>query len=338
MGLANLKRILAVAMLSSIAFAVYANEAPVYEVDNYPPSFDGQPVDAPSIPADSGGLAPEISQPAHQSQVRQEAYVPSPATSPPPRPLTMEQRVQRTEQQIKNLQQSNSTSKTEELQKEVQSLRGQVEEMSHQLQQAQTQLKAMFGDLDNRISTLQSSSVKISTASPDVSVSAVKKPVKHSTPITASVSEPSKKVVRSQPNIAVATSQPNIAEEQQIYQTAYDLIKAKKYNDAISTLQKMLQKYPMGQSAAIAHYWLGELYGLVNKSEQSRNEFSTVVKKYPSSSRAPDAQLKLGLIYAGQFQWSEAKVAFKGILSRYPGTPTSKVASEQLKQIKKAGH
>jgi TolA-binding protein len=63
-----------------------------------------------------------------------------------------------------------------------------------------------------------------------------------------------------------------------------------------------------------------------------------VMNKYPGSPRAPDAQLKLGLIYIGQFKWSEAKTTFKGVVSRYPGTASARLASEQLKQIKKAGH
>ena len=47
----------------------------------------------------------------------------------------------------------------------------------------------------------------------------------------------------------------------------------------MNTLQKMLHKYPAGQFAANAHYWLGELYGLLNKNNQSADEFATVVKK-----------------------------------------------------------
>ena len=88
-------------------------------------------------------------------------------------------------------------------------------------------------------------------------------------------------------------AQPNVAEEQQIYQTAYDLIKAKKYNEAINALQKMLQKYPSGQFAANAHYWLGELFGLLGKNDQSASEFSSVVKNYPDSPKVSDAQLSL---------------------------------------------
>jgi tol-pal system protein YbgF len=100
----------------------------------------------------------------------------------------------------------------------------------------------------------------------------------------------------------------------------------------------MLQKYPSGQFAANAHYWLGELYGLMGKNDQSISEFGNVVKNYPDSPKIADAQLKLGLIYAAQLKWPDARTSFKKVINHYPGTASAHLASEQLKQIKQAGH
>jgi tol-pal system protein YbgF len=211
----------------------------------------------------------------------------------------------------------------ESLRSEVQSLRNQVEELQHQLQQAQNQQRAMYSDVDKRLSKQQ---LMLTDSNKD-KPTAIKQ--------SAGLKEGSvaKKPVTAAANVS---TQPDAAEEQQIYQTAYDLIKAKKYNEAVSTLQKMLQKYPSGQFAANAHYWLGELYGLLNKNDQSAREFETVVKDYPDSAKVADAQLKLGLIYAGEFKWSDARAAFKKVITHYPGTASARLASEQLRQIKQA--
>lgn len=301
MFLACLRQWVLVAVLSSIATLVMAEDAPVYDVDNFPPQFDGQPVaSTPSVPASS---------PVTKSE---DSYVPA-------QTLSQEQRLTRLEQQIKNQDRASLSAKVEATQAEVQSLRGQVEELTHQLQQSQNQLRSMYSDLDKRVS---------SKAVPDKTVAmndAVVESVPSNKKTTSAVVKP-----------ASSEAQPNVAEEQQIYQSAYDLIKAKKYNEAVSTLQKMLQKYPSGQFAANAHYWLGELYGLLNKNDQSASEFATVVKDYPDSPKVADAQLKLGLIYAGQFKWPDAKAAFKKVVARYPGTPSARLASEQLKQLKQA--
>ncbi len=321
------KRLLTLLALFSIQFTAFAEDAPVYDVDNFPPQFDGEPVaSTPAAPA---------------PEVKSEESVVTTQT------LTQDQRVKRLEQQIKNITHSDSASKIDATQAEIQSLRGQVEELTHQLQQAQNQQRLMYTELDKRLS--QTTTEKKATPAPapadmDDEVAPKKSPAAVTAATTKAHPVVISKKVAATPAAPAApvkaavttTDQPNVAEEQQIYQTAYDLIKAKKYNEAVNALQKMLQKYPTGQFAANAHYWLGELYGLLNKNEQSAEEFAKVVKNYPDSPKIADAQLKLGLIYAAQFKWPDAKTAFKKVVSSYPGTASARLASEQLKQLKQS--
>ncbi len=319
----QIKKLFILLALASSPFAAFAEDAPVYDVDNYPPQFDGEPV---------------ASNTASQAISSDE----SPAA---PARLTSEQRLARIEQQLKNFSHSDSASKMESAQAEIQSLRGQVEQLEHQLQQAQTQQRLMYTELDKRLAQQATTPKKEISAVTDDDSASVPAPTPKKSPAptaaetqkvvhAASTKKVSPESVAAPVKTAAANNQPNVVEEQQIYQTAYDLIKAKKYNEAVNTLQKMLQKYPTGQFAANAHYWLGELYGLLNKNDQSAAEFSNVVKNYPDSPKIADAQLKLGLIYAAQFKWPEAKTAFKKVLSNYPGTASARLASEQLKQLK----
>jgi len=258
------------------------------------------------------------------------------------------------------MQNNDFSARVDSLQNQVESLRNQVEQLTHQLQQVQNQQKSQYSDLDKRLSQQANATPSASSnaSSSDVTADASNNDILTPAPIT-------KHRKAAKPKTQVATDntgnpgdvsktddtssadgsasksgndQPNVAEEQQIYQTAYNLIKAKKYNDAVSALQKMLQKYPSGQFASNAHYWLGELYGLMGKNDQALTEFSTVVQTYPNSPRVSDAQLKVGLIYSAQSNWSEAKAAFKRVINHYPGTAPARLASEQLKQIRQAGH
>lgn len=327
---------IAAAILFSVAAFSYADDVPVYDVDNYPPQFDGQ---SDAGPAETGATV-----------TPQPSYAPAPApAAPAPSSLSSspDQRLSRVEQQVNHMQSANLTPKVDALQSDIQSLRGQVEQLTRQLQQLQAQQHSQYADLDKRLSAAP---VNVNNAPPAPKAKAVVAknpeptdadiietppvvPIKTKT-IAAAAPAPKAPAVPS-PN---AVEQPNVAEEQQIYQTAYDLIKAKKYNEAIAALQKMLQKYPTGQFAANAHYWLGELYSLLGKNDQAAVEFASVAKNFPDSPKVSDAQLKLGLIYAGQFKWNDAKTAFKKVINHYPGTSSARLASEQLKQIKSAGH
>ena len=339
------KRVLMVAVLSSIALTAFAEDAPVFDADNYPPQFDEQADASAKSTAQSSSAETQAANADDQSAPSQSTYQAA---------LTPEQRVAKLEQQINNLQHSDSATKMGVLQTEVQSLRGEVENLTHQLQQMQTQQRTMYSDLDKRIAkqpqgdSLQASvspevSETIATAKPIVKprTAAAKPRVTTPPALVPTVPDGVIPAAAAAPATVVAdkgTSQPNVAEEQQIYQTAYDLIKAKKYNEAATTLQNMLKKYPSGQFAANAHYWLGELYGLMGKNDQAVLEFNNVVKNYPDSPKLADAQLKLGLLFAAQFKWTDAKTSFKKVINHYPGTSSAHLAAEQLKQIKQAGH
>ncbi len=344
-----LKRSFFVAILASVAITAFAEDAPVYDVDNYPPQFDGQ--------SDGGTPAPAAPRPAQKVEAQEDQ------TSQPLQPLSLDQRVSRLEQQANNSLHSDASTKLQDAQTEIQSLRGQVEELTHQLQTLQAQQKKMYSDIDKRLSRKGGAAAAApaatalnqnqSDANFDASDSDADNNADSDTPADTIKTSKTKlalppsavgstdKVLGTSDDtksVASADAQPNNAEEQQIYQSAYNLIKAKKYDQAAKALQKMLQKYPSGQFAANAHYWLGELYGLMGKNDQAVTEFTSVVTNYPDSPKLADAQLKLGLIYAAQFKWPDAKTAFKKVVSTYPGTSFARLASEQLKQIKQAGH
>ena len=345
--------VLGMVITLGITIPAFAESAPVYDVDS---GFDNAPADQgqqqdllPPPPGQEGAYVPSSQQ---QDLQPMPMSAPTTAQRPPQIHLSMEQRVQRMEQQIDNMQTGDSSERLNSLQNQVQSLRGQLEQLNHQLQQMQNQQKSMYSDLDKRlVQTQQTASRKKSNTSaiaanssdsPTIEASPeATKPntkllshKKTKTPLAEKPTEPLKVA-----SIAKSTSsQPDVAEEQEIYQTAYNMIKAKKYNEAVNTLKGMLQKYPSGQFASNAHYWLGELYGLMNKNDQALDEFGTVVKTFPNSPRVSDAQLKVGLILAMQSKWVDAKAAFKKVMSRYPGTASARLAGENLKQIKQAGH
>jgi tol-pal system protein YbgF len=361
MVIKSLKQVLAIVMLSGIAITAFAEDAPVYDVDNYPPQFDGQPDGA----ASSGGQPP-----APQAQTMPRAAAPSmpDATQAMPQSLPMDQRMNRIEQQMTNLQHSDSGTRLNALQNEVQSLRGQVEELTHQLQQMQTQQRSMYSDLDKRLSkhpvadavtpapaTNTDNIVPTPTSTPKAlpkktSSSKNTKAISVAASIPAGDEPPmDDQPVVAPKTVAVKTAAPvaqankadpsaNAEQELQMYQSAYDLIKDSKFDQAIAVLQNMLKKYPSGQSAANAHYWLGELYGLQKKRDQAAVEFASVVNNYPDSPKVSDAEVKLGMIYAAQFKWAESKTTFKKVITHYPGTTSARLAAQQLKEIKAGGH
>src|SRR3990167_1971742 len=265
----------------SFSTIVWAESAPVYDADTLQQQFEssgdqGEDLPPPPAPGQERAFVPTPAQ-APQAQTSQ-----TPALQVVSQPvvntstLTINQRVAQMEQQIDNLQSTLSSTRMEALQKEIQSLRDQVEQLTHQVQQVQNQQKSMYSDLEKKLSQSTNSN-KIMKTSPDSDFT--------TDDVVTTTHKPPRKV--NPPKVVADTSsseaksledQSNVVEEQQVYQTAYNLIKAKKYNEAINSLQTMLQKYPSGQFAANAHYWLGDLYNVTGKNDKALSEFSVVTK------------------------------------------------------------
>src|SRR5690606_23823944 len=71
------------------------------------------------------------------------------------------------------------------------------------------------------------------------------------------------------------------------YTAAYDLLKNRQIDQAVTAFDAHLQRYPTGQYAANAHYWLGENYLLQNNLGSAEKAFATVVNELAADRKAP---------------------------------------------------
>lgn len=324
--------------------ALFAGHAPVYDIDAMDqPSMDQQDEarEEASNTREEGSndQSQDQSQPDLPPPVRGQEDNPglSQATEiakdRPPPVLTLEQRMRRVEQQVNNIQNGDANAQVDALQHQVQALQAQVEQLTHQFEQQ----KSLYAQLAHRLTVAASVRGHVAQEAGATSLASSGK-VGHKQLAGGGIKPAANVPVLSALPKNVPSEQPDVAQEQQIYQTAYQLIKSKKYNEAVDVLQSMLKKYPSGQFASNAHYWLGELFGLMGKNDQALREFDVVIKTYPDSPRASDAQLKMGLIFAVEAKWTDAKSMFKKVIDRYPGTASARLAAEQIKQLKHTGH
>lgn len=138
---------------------------------------------------------------------------------------------------------------------------------------------------------------------------------------------------------AINTSHLN---EKDAYQAAYNYVRTKRYPEAIMAFQDYLKRFPKGEQAANAHYWLGEVYVVEwqadkNKAdnlEKASQEFSNVTAAYPSHPKVGDAILKLGLIELDRGNIDVAKQHLEEVKLRFPGTAAARIADTRIKQIK----
>ena len=195
----------------------------------------------------------------------------------------------------------------QQLQSDVRRLQGEVEEQKHLITRLQKQGRDRYIDLDQRILELTEKN-RVSEATPAVA------PQESKTPGTAMKSY----------------RQPD-AEELKTYQEIQDLILSKKqYDVAIGRLYDFIDKYPDGDLAVNAYYWLGEVYLVKPQLEQAKQAFTIVATRYPDHRKAPDAVYKLGVSLDRLGEHQEAVRRMESVVQAYPGTRAAGLAQDYL--------
>lgn len=222
--------------------------------------------------------------------------------------------------------------KIQSLQQEIQELRGQLEVQAHDLKLLQQQQVAFYKDLDARLSG--GNSAKSSPSKPALDLSAGSKETSPKANVPASNVQASKSIIPTPvPVSTTTTSRVNPADEQISYLAAYELVKSKRYDDALNAMNVFVQKYPRGGYTANAQYWLGELYLVKKDYPKSIEHFNVVLQQFPTSSKSAASMLKVGYAYAAQGDKQEARKFLQQVERAYPGTPTAQLANSKLRTI-----
>ena len=228
--------------------------------------------------------------------------------------------------------------KVQGLQQEVQELRGQLEVQAHDLKLLQQQQLAFYKDLDARLRNNapvkpgQSAQAEQPNQPTELSLgSQVATPNKVSeTPVKAIQEKPSSKIAITP---AATPARTNPADEQISYLAAYDLVKNKRFDEALTAMHAFATQYPPGGYTANAHYWLGELYMVKHNYPKAIEHFEIVLQQFPSSSKAAASTLKIGYALAASGKTDDARVRLQQVLKNYPDTPTAQLAMKKLELL-----
>jgi len=193
----------------------------------------------------------------------------------------------------------------QQLQQEVMRLNGKVEEQAHELRKLKEQSLERYVDLDKRIGSGGGAPVATASGNSNGGAAAVV-----TTPVAGGQSQ-----VAEQPG------------EGEAYRAAYALVRGQQFDQAVQGFRQFLQDYPDGKYAPNAHYWLGELYLVIEPPdlESSRQSFTLLLSQYPNNNKAPDALYKLGKVQFMKGNREKAREYLDRVISEYGSTNSSAV-------------
>lgn len=236
----------------------------------------------------------------------------------PVKPVSSRAKVQEEEPLAKAIPENKSRDlslpgQVQALQQEIQALRGELEVQAHALKQLEQQQLAFYKDIDTRLRGEHLPATQPTTAA------AVK------------IADEAKAIVALPVNTAPHAINP--ADEQIAYLAAYDLVKTKRYPEALIAMQSFAKQYPVGGYTANAEYWIGELYLAKNMPMDAMGHFEIVLKQFPTSSKAAASALKLGYALNALGRRAEARQRLQEVIKNYPDTSAAQLAKTKLQAI-----
>ena len=116
----------------------------------------------------------------------------------------------------------------------------------------------------------------------------------------------------------------------EMYRLAYGDFSKGKYELAVVGFKSYLEKFPQGELADQAQFYIGECCYSQNKWAEALAEFELVEKSYPSSSLIPSARLKRALCLELAGKADESKKVMLSLIKDFPDSPESFTAKDKL--------
>ncbi len=101
----------------------------------------------------------------------------------------------------------------------------------------------------------------------------------------------------------------------------------RKYKDAITEYEKILQKYPDSQKNAESIYWIGKSYASMGNYSEAESSFINLQKKFPISEEAPLGMLENALMQKKQSDIRKADSILLSLSKLYPEHSSAPQAS-----------
>jgi tol-pal system protein YbgF len=241
----------------------------------------------------------------------------------------LEARLIRIERVVENQSLVQLSSEIERLRSETTALRGELETLRFETENSDSRQRELYVDVDRRLQALETApqASNAPPASPAFGAPSAGAPSAGGSLAGA----PS--AVAPSPSAAAAPARP-VGSDQQNYQAAFDMISARRYEEAGAAFTTFLQQFPTSPLADNAQYWLAETYYVRGQFDAALPEFRKVLEQYPQSAKLPDALLKVGYCQIELGDNSAARTSLQEVMRQYPDTTAARLASQRLSGLR----
>ena len=226
----------------------------------------------------------------------------------------LEARLIRIERVVENQSLVQLSSEVERLRSETTALRGELETLRFETENGESRQRELYVDVDRRLQSLESEPRGFE---PPPSAPPFGAPTAGSADAAGA---------------PIAPPRPT-GSDQQNYQAAFDLISARRYEEAGTKFETFLAQFPTSPLADNAQYWLAETHYVRGQFAEALPAFRKVLEQYPQSAKLPDALLKVGYCQIELGDRNAARTSLQEVMRQFPDTTAARLASNRLSAL-----
>ena len=203
----------------------------------------------------------------------------------------------------------------DQLRQETQALRGLMEELSYQLGQMSSDQKTRYLDLDQRLGELVRIQKDAVTA--------------QSTQITP---VPGSAVEGPDGSVTTQNQAPQIA-DQDAYNAAFQLIRERQFEGALSAMESFVQTYPDSDLVLDARFWRGQVFDVLGRDQEAIEAFKSLTLVAPDYRRILQVKVKLGKLLIKNQDVMNGRKILQEVITKAPESVEAGLASRELEKI-----
>ena len=118
-----------------------------------------------------------------------------------------------------------------------------------------------------------------------------------------------------------------------MFQQGYSLGLLKQFDEKISILQQLVNRYPKSDYADDALYEIARVRMALEQYGEAAEAYGQLLTKYPKSSKARSASIERAMAFRNMHDYAQAIEAYKFTISRYPASQEAYLAVEGLEAV-----
>ena len=205
----------------------------------------------------------------------------------------------------------------EQLRQETQALRGLMEELSYQLGQMSSDQKTRYLDLDQRLGEL----VRIQKEAVATSSTPTSTPSTADSTTTGGVGE-----------AGAQASVSNDISDQDAYNSAFQLIRERKFEEALVAMESFIRAYPDSELILDARFWRGQVFDVLGRDDEAIEAFKSLTLVAPDYRRILQVKVKLGKLLIKNQDVMNGRKILQEVITQAPESVEAGLASRELEK------